>query len=40
MIDKHDLHHEFPEYFDRIHELNMTIARSDRIVQHPINATP
>ena len=21
MIDKHDLHHEFPEYYDRIHEL-------------------
>ena len=21
MIEKHDLHHEFPEYHDRIHEL-------------------
>lgn len=23
-IDKHDLHHEFPEYHDRIHELKMS----------------
>ncbi|WP_394807624.1 YdcH family protein [Nitrosomonas sp.] len=23
MIEKHDLHHEFPEYYDRIHELKI-----------------
>jgi len=23
MLEKHDLHHEFPEYYDRIHELKI-----------------
>ena len=23
-IEKHDLHHEFPEFHDEIHELKMT----------------
>ncbi|HFB64049.1 MAG TPA: DUF465 domain-containing protein [Aeromonadales bacterium] len=23
MLEKHDLHHEFPEHFDRIHQLKM-----------------
>ncbi len=23
MLKKHDLHHEFPEHYDRIHELKM-----------------
>lgn len=23
MLEKHDLHHEFPEYFERIHQLKM-----------------
>ncbi|MBL8501487.1 MAG: DUF465 domain-containing protein [Nitrosomonas sp.] len=31
MIDKHDLHHEFPEYYDRIHELKTNNSHFARL---------
>ena len=31
MPEKHDLHHEFPEYRDQIHELKMHDARFARL---------
>ncbi len=39
MIDKHDLHHEFPEYYDRIHELKMQNSHFARLFEeyHDIN---
>lgn len=39
MIDKHDLHHEFPEYYDRIHELKMQNSHFARLFEeyHEIN---
>ena len=30
-IEKHDLHHEFPEYYDEIHELKMNNAHFLRL---------
>ncbi len=38
-FDKHDLHHEFPEYHDRIHELKMTDKHFSRLFEeyHDIN---
>lgn len=37
--DKHDLHHEFPEYHDRIHELKMSDKHFSRLFEeyHNIN---
>lgn len=39
MIDKHDLHHEFPEYYDRIHELKTQNSHFARLFEeyHDIN---
>jgi len=39
MLEKHDLHHEFPEYFDRIHELKMSSRHFARLFDeyHDIN---
>jgi len=31
MIEKHDLHHEFPEHHDAIHELKMNNAHFARL---------
>ncbi len=31
MLKKHDLHHEFPEHFDRIHQLKMDNAHFARL---------
>ena len=31
MHEKHDLHHEFPEHFDRIHELKVSNAHFARL---------
>lgn len=38
-IDKHDLHHEFPEYYDRIHELKMSNKHFSQLFEkyHDIN---
>lgn len=38
-FDKHDLHHEFPEYDDRIHELKMNNKHFSRLFEeyHDIN---
>lgn len=39
MIEKHDLHHEFPEFNDRIHELKMNNHHFARLFEeyHAIN---
>ncbi|MBK7491360.1 MAG: YdcH family protein [Nitrosomonas sp.] len=39
MIDKHDLHHEFPEYYDRIHELKNNNSHFARLFEeyHDLN---
>lgn len=39
MIDKHDLHHEFPEYYDRIHELKTNDSHFARLFEeyHDLN---
>lgn len=39
MIEKHDLHHEFPEFGDRIHELKMSNHHFARLFEeyHAIN---
>ncbi|MBY0475148.1 MAG: DUF465 domain-containing protein [Nitrosomonas sp.] len=39
MIEKHDLHHEFPEYYDRIHELKTNDSHFARLFDeyHDIN---
>ena len=39
MIEKHDLHHEFPEFHDRIHELKMNDQHFARLFDeyHAIN---
>lgn len=39
MIDKHDLHHEFPEYYDRIHELKTNNSHFARLFEeyHDLN---
>lgn len=39
MIEKHDLHHEFPEYHDRIHELKTSNNHFARLFEeyHDIN---
>lgn len=39
MIDKHDLHHEFPEYYDRIHELKTSNSHFARLFEeyHDLN---
>ena len=39
MIEKHDLHHEFPEYYDRIHELKTQNSHFARLFEeyHDIN---
>ncbi len=39
MIEKHDLHHEFPEYYDRIHELKTHDSHFARLFDeyHDIN---
>lgn len=39
MLDKHDLHHEFPEYYDRIHELKASNNHFARLFEeyHDIN---
>ncbi len=39
MLEKHDLHHEFPEYYDRIHELKMSNQHFARLFDeyHDIN---
>ena len=39
MLDKHDLHHEFPEYYDRIHELKAGNSHFARLFEeyHDIN---
>ena len=39
MIEKHDLHHEFPEYHDRIHELKTSNSHFARLFEeyHDIN---
>lgn len=39
MLEKHDLHHEFPEYYDRIHELKMNNRHFARLFEeyHDIN---
>jgi len=39
MIEKHDLHHEFPEYHDRIHELKTCNSHFARLFEeyHDIN---
>lgn len=37
--EKHDLHHEFPEHHDRIHELKMSNAHFARLFDdyHEVN---
>ena len=39
MIEKHDLHHEFPEFESRIHELKMNNQHFARLFEeyHTIN---
>ena len=39
MREKHDLHHEFPEHYDRIHELKMNNNHFARLFEeyHSIN---
>lgn len=39
MLEKHDLHHEFPEHHDRIHELKMSNQHFARLFNeyHTIN---
>lgn len=39
MLEKHDLHHEFPEYYDRIHELKINNSHFARLFEeyHNIN---
>ena len=39
MQEKHDLHHEFPEHYDRIHELKMNNHHFARLFEeyHAIN---
>lgn len=39
MMDKHDLHHEFPEYYDRIHELKTNNTHFARLFEeyHDLN---
>lgn len=39
MIEKHDLHHEFPEYYDRIHELKTHDSHFARLFEeyHDLN---
>lgn len=39
MLEKHDLHHEFPEYHDRIHELKSNNHHFARLFEeyHDIN---
>lgn len=39
MLEKHDLHHEFPEYYDRIHELKINNSHFARLFEeyHTIN---
>ena len=33
MLEKHDLHHEFPEYYDRIHELKINNSHFARLFE-------
>ncbi|MCB1984789.1 MAG: DUF465 domain-containing protein [Nitrosomonas sp.] len=39
MPEKHDLHHEFPEYHDRIHELKINNAHFAKMFEqyHDVN---
>ncbi|MBA6231153.1 MULTISPECIES: YdcH family protein [unclassified Colwellia] len=39
IIEKHDLHHEFPEFTDEIHNLKMNDAHFDRLFKayHELN---
>ncbi|MDP1558826.1 MAG: DUF465 domain-containing protein [Nitrosomonas sp.] len=39
MHEKHDLHHEFPEHYDRIHELKISDAHFARLFNeyHEVN---
>ncbi len=39
MLDKHDLHHEFPDHHDRIHELKTSNSHFARLFDeyHEIN---
>ena len=39
MLDKHDLHHEFPDYHNRIHELKTSNSHFARLFDeyHEIN---
>ena len=39
MLDKHDLHHEFSEYYDRIHELKASNSHFARLFEeyHDLN---
>lgn len=39
LVEKHDLHHEFPEYYDRIHELKASNSHFVRLFNqyHDIN---
>ena len=38
-LEKHDLHHEFPEYHDRIHELKVSNTHFSRMFEeyHGVN---
>lgn len=39
MIEKHDLHHEFPEYYDRIHDLKINNSHFSHLFEeyHAVN---
>ncbi len=39
MLEQHDLHHEFPEHYDRIHELKINNSHFARLFEeyHTIN---
>lgn len=39
MIEKHDLHHEFPAYYDRIHDLKISSSHFARLFEeyHALN---
>ncbi len=39
MIEKHDLHHEFPEYYDRIHDLKINNSHFANLFEeyHAVN---
>jgi uncharacterized protein YdcH (DUF465 family) len=39
MIEKHDLHHEFPEYYDRIHDLKINNSHFAHLFEeyHAVN---